>query len=274
MPPSYSLAHLTTEGLTPPEALDVAARTGYQYAGIRLLPAAPGGLAFPLMDDRALLRETRARIADTGVGVFDLELIRLDEHFTPERYLRFFEVGAELGAQAVLVAADDPDPERLVASYAALCEAARPYGLSGDLEFMPWTTVPDLTTARHVVERADQPNGGILIDALHFDRSASQHEQLASIPRAWLHYAQLCDGPAEKPATDEGLIQAARRERWLPGEGGIDLAGLWQCLPRDLPVSVEIPHQRRIAELGQERWAREALLASQRLVDGLAVRNA
>lgn len=265
----YSLSHLTTEGLRPPEMLEVAARTGYRYAGIRLLPAAPGGLAFPLMEDHALRRETRAAMAATGVGIFDLELIRLDADFRVEEYRAFFEVGAELGARVVLVAADDPDPGRLVASYAALCEAARPFGLACDLEFMPWTRVPDLAAAQRVVARAAQPNGGIIVDALHFDRSGGRADQLADLPRDWLHYAQLCDGPAERPATHEEMIRAARQERWLPGEGGIDLAGLWRRLSADLPVSVEVPHQRRIAELGHERWAREALLASRRLIESL-----
>ncbi|WP_416138920.1 sugar phosphate isomerase/epimerase family protein [Halomonas sp. HK25] len=265
----YSLSHLTTEGLRPPEMLEVAARTGYRYAGIRLLPAAPGGLAFPLMEDTALQRDTRAAMSATGVGIFDLEMVRLDARFRAEEYLTFFEVGAELGARVILVAADDPEPGRLVASYVALCEAARPFGLACDLEFMPWTRVPDLATAQHVVAQAGQPNGGIIVDALHFDRSGGRPEQLAELPRDWLHYAQICDGPAERPTEEAELIRAARTERWLPGEGGIDLAGFWRQLPDDLPVSVEVPNQRRIAELGHERWAREALLASRLLLESL-----
>ncbi|GHE22201.1 sugar phosphate isomerase/epimerase family protein [Halomonas urumqiensis] len=265
----YSLSHLTTEGLRPPEMLEVAARTGYHHAGLRLLPAAPGGLAFPLMEEPALRRDTLAAMADTGVTIFDLEMIRLDARFQVDDYLAFFEVGAELGARVILVAADDPDPGRLVASYAALCEAARPFGLTCDLEFMPWTRVPDLATAQHIVAQAKQPNSGIIVDALHFDRSGGRPVQLAELPRDWLHYAQLCDGPAQRPVEEAELIHAARTERWLPGEGGIDLAGFWRELPADLPVSVEVPNQRRIAELGHERWAREALLASQRLIESL-----
>ncbi len=269
MPRDYSLSHLTTEGLRPPEMLEVAARTGYRYVGIRLLPSAPGGLAFPLMENPTLMRDTRAAMAATGVGIFDLEMVRLDARFRAEEYLAFFEVGAELGARVVLVAADDPEPSRLVSSYVALCEAARPFGLSCDLEFMPWTKVPDLGAASRVVAQAAQPNSGIIVDALHFDRSGGRPEQLVGLPRDWLHYAQLCDGPAARPTDEAELIRAARTERWLPGEGGIDLAGLWRRLPDDLPVSVEVPHRQRIAELGHERWAREALRASQRLIETL-----
>jgi hypothetical protein len=48
----------------------------------------------------------------------------------------------------------------------------------------------------------------------------------------------------------------------LPGEGGIDLAGLFKTLPEDLAVSVEIPNEKRAPVLGAEEWARQALLAS------------
>ena len=64
------------------------------------------------------------------------------------------------------------------------------------------------------------------------------------------------------------MIHAARCERLLPGEGGIDLASLFAVLPPDLPVSVEIPNQARIASLGQEEWARQALAATRAALAG------
>jgi len=81
----------------------------------------------------------------------------------------------------------------------------------------------------------------VLVDALHFARSDSSLADIGAMPRHRLHYAQICDAPAEIPATTEGLIHTARCERLLPGEGGIDLAALFRTLPDDLPISVEIP---------------------------------
>ena len=262
MPAIYSLAHLTALDLPPAELIAVAARAGYQKVGLRLLPASPGGVAYPLMRDARALADALARMGDTGVGVFDLEVLRLGAGFRASEYLPFFEVGAQLGAKAMLVAGDDPDESRLTASFAALCEAAAPFGLSADLEFMPWTKVPDARTALRVVTGAAQANGGVLVDALHFARSASSLADVAGIPRHRLHYAQICDAPAEIPATTEGLIHTARCERLLPGEGGIDLARLFASLPADLPVSVEIPNDKRAPALGAEEWARQALVAS------------
>jgi hypothetical protein len=46
--------------------IDVAAACGYDHVGIRLLPATPGGIGYPLMEDKAGLRETIARPCEPG----------------------------------------------------------------------------------------------------------------------------------------------------------------------------------------------------------------
>lgn len=264
MPRIFSLAHLTALGLPPPELVRVAARAGYQNVGLRLSPSTSTGVAYPLMYDRRALEDTLARMEDTGVGVFDLEIIRLDSDFNPGKHLPFFEVGAKLGAKAMLVAGDDADEARLTASFASLCEAAAPFGLTADLEFMPWTKVANARAALRIVTAAAQANGGVLVDAVHVARSATSLADIAAIPRERLHYTQICDAPAEIPATVEGLLHTARSERLLPGEGGIDLIGLLATLPGDLPISVEIPNEKQVAGLGAEEWARRALAASKR----------
>jgi len=266
----YSLAQLIALPLNPARLLRLAADTGCQAAGVRLLPSAPGGVAYPLMDDPSGLREALAVIADTGVRVLDLEVVRLNEHFRASDFLRFFDVGQQLGATCVLVAGDDPDEARLTASYAALCEAAAPYGLTCDLEFMPWTEVPNLRRAKRIITAAAQPNAGLLVDAIHFARSDSRLDELDDVPRAWLHYAQICDGPAEAPATVEGLIHAARCERLLPGEGEFDLKALFARLPADLPISVEVPSESRAPVLGWAAWARLAVDASRQVLQAAA----
>ena len=262
-----SLAHLTVLELAPPQVIETAAAAGYSHAGIRLLPSAPGGLAYALMDDPALLRETRRRLDDTGVKLFDLEIVRLDERFDARAYQRFCEVGAELGAHSILVGGDDREPRRLAQSFAALCEVARPYGLHPSIEFMPWTAVPDVGSALRLVEAAGRPaNAGILVDALHWARSDSPLAQVAALPRELLHYAQVCDAPAQVPDTVEGLIHTARCERLLPGEGGIDIRAMLSALPPTLPLSVEIPHHQRAPAAGPLAWARQGREATLRLL--------
>ncbi|MFM2056927.1 MAG: hypothetical protein RLY71_1312 [Pseudomonadota bacterium] len=262
--PVFSLAYLTTLNLAPPQAIEIAAELGYDQVGLRLLPSAPGGLAFPLMDDAAMLRETQARLQATGVSVCDLEIIRIGAGFDLAATRPFLDVGAQLGARAVLVAGDDPEPARLAQNYAAFCAEAARFGLTADLEFMPWTCVPHLRSAVAVLEAAGRPaNASVLVDALHWARSDSSLAEVRALPRAWLHYAQMCDAPAEIPRTTEGLIHTARCERLLPGEGGIALRELFGALPADLPVSVEVPNEPGVARLGAREWARRALAAAQ-----------
>jgi sugar phosphate isomerase/epimerase len=241
MMPPFSLAALTVLELAPPALIDVASACGYQHVGIRLLSPLAGGIAYPLMDDEAALKETLARIDATGVTVADLEVVAIRPETEIASFTAFFETGARLGAKNILVAGYDPDLNRFTDRFAGFCEAAARHGLTADLEFMPWTSVPDLATAAGIVAHSGQANAGVLVDALHFDRSNSSIAELARVPTARLHYWQLCDAPAEHPATTEGLIHAARYERMFPGQGGIDLVPLARAMPADIVVSIEVP---------------------------------
>lgn len=264
---TYSLAYLTANTCTPPQALQIAARLGYAAVGLRLVPNAPGAPQQQLIGLPEVLRETLAVQRDTGVGVFDLEIIRIGEHFDLDFYRPLFDAGAALQAKAMLVAGDDTNEARLADHYARLCEALAPYGISADLEFMPWTAVPDARAALRVVQAAGMPaNAGILVDALHFGRSHTTLDDIRAIPRELLHYAQICDAQAGTHFSTEQMIHSARCERLLPGEGTIDLQGLFAALPADIPISVEVVHLERAAVLGAEAWARQCLQASREVL--------
>lgn len=264
---SYSLAYLTAHTCTPPQALQLAAELGYAEVGLRLQPNAPDAPQQYLIGLPEVLRETQAVQRDTGVGVFDLEIIRIGEAFDLEFYRALFEAGAALHAKAMLVAGDDTHEPRLADNYARLCEALAPYGITADLEFMPWTAVPDAKAALRVVQAAGMPaNAGILVDALHFGRSHTTLDDIRAIPRQLLHYAQMCDAVAGTHFSTEAMIHTARCERLLPGEGSIDVQGLFSVLPTDIPVSVEVVNFERSAALGASAWAARCLEASRRIL--------
>ena len=265
---TYSIAQLIALPYTPPQLVQLTADVGCGACGIRILPASPGGVHHPLGSNKAMLRETQARMSATGVRVLDLEIIRIAPGFDVKTYGAFFEVGAALNARHILVAGDDADVARMTANFAALCDAAAPYGLSCDLEPMPWCPVASVSDAARIVEGADRPNGAVLVDALHFFRSASALDDVKKLPRARLNYAQMCDGAVPGPTTTEGLIHDARCERLLPGEGGFDLRALFAALPADLPVSIEIPSDTRAPKMGYEAWARAAVEATRRVLEG------
>lgn len=263
---AFSLAHLTASPFLAPDMVTLASELGYQHVGIRIHPAAPGGDFSPLVQNRAMLNETCARLRDTGVTAFDIEIIRLNDQFQIADYAAFLDVCGTLSARAVLVAGDDADEVRLTANFVALCEAAKPYGLTINLEFMPWVPIAASSDARRVVEAAAQPNGRVLVDALHVARSKTSIAEIAALPRNLLAYAQICDAPAGIPDTTEALIHAARCERLLPGDGGIPLKAMFAALPDDLPVSIEIPHIRMKEEIGVRAWAARALAASKQVL--------
>lgn len=266
MMPSFSLAALTALELAPPELIDVAAACGYEHVGLRLLAAMPGGVAYPLMEDEAALRQTIARLDATGVTVADLEVVAMRPETEIAAFSAFFEAGARLRAKHVLVAAYDPDLERFADRYAGFCEAAAPYGLTADLEFMPWTSVPDLATVRRIVDRVAQANAGVLVDALHFDRSQSAIGDIATIPAGKLHYWQLCDAAAARPTSTEQMMHVARNERMFPGEGGLDLVSLARAMPPDIVVSLEVPTVTLAKTMDAEARARRALSGARSVI--------
>lgn len=265
---TYSLAYLSSHRCTPAEAIGVAARAGYAFVGMRLWPNAAGAPQQHLLGRPEALRETVAAQRDTGVGVFDLEIIRIGEQFDPHTWDALYDAGSALQAKAILVAGDDPDEARLTDHYARLCEVMRPYGMTADLEFMPWTAVPDARSALRIVRNAGMPdNAGILVDALHFGRSHTTLDDIRAIPRQLLHYAQICDAEAGTHFSTEQMIHTARCERLLPGNGNIDLPGLFAALPADLPISVEVVNFGREAHTNVDDWAAECLAASRPFVE-------
>jgi sugar phosphate isomerase/epimerase len=264
--PRFSLAALTALDLPPPQLIEVAHACGYEQVGLRLLPAMPGGTAYPLMDDRQQLKETKTQLAATGISVADLEVVAFRPDMRVASLEAFMEAGRELGARHTLVAAYDPDLERFSDRFAEYCAMAERFGLTADLEFMPWTFVPGLPTASRIVGKMKSPAAGVLVDALHFDRSGSRLEDLGKIPRSRLHYWQMCDAPAERPATMEAMIDAAREERLFPGEGGIDLVGLAKAMPDDITISIEVPTATLAKTVDAEARARRALRGARAVV--------
>lgn len=270
MIPPLGLAALTVLDTAPIDQVTLAEKHGFDTIGIRLLPAAPGTISYPIHENARDLNDLVNRLADSPVAVFDLEIVRLDEDFRTHDYEQFLAAGAALGARAVLVGGDDRDRSRLTDSYAQFAALCADYSMVASLEFMPWTAIPDARAAIDVVSQADGPGRSVLIDALHVDRSTTTLDELKSIPREWLHYAQLCDGSVPAPTNNAELIRQAREERLVPGAGGIDLVALWSILPDDLPVSIELPNEPLRRRMGTHDWLDAVVTAAR---DMLAVCN-
>ncbi len=252
--------------MAPPQMIRLAAKLGYDRVGLRLIRVTETSPGYPLHKDPAALRATRAALDDTGITVNDIEFIRLTPDFRPETLLPFLDAGASLGARHVICAPYDPDLARLSDNLAALQTLARPFALSCVLEFFPWTNVPDLSTARRVVDSTGDADIGILLDTLHFDRSASTLVDLANLPATRLPFLHLCDARVHPPYSTDDLLHTGRAERLPPGEGDIDLIAILAHLPPDLPVALEVPMTALLTQEGSARVASRALDAARRLL--------
>ena len=240
-PRPLSLAALTVIDLSPPEMVSCAGAAGYSHVGLRLIPATPEERVYPAIGDTPMVREIRTRLADGNVQVLDVEVFRLKPDTQVASFEAAIATAASLGARHLLTTGQDPDVSRLADTFASLCALAARFGLTADLEFMPWIEISTLQKADELLRRAGCSNGGMIVDALHFARTGATLDGLRAVNPERLHFAQLCDAPLAKPTSTEAIIHEARNGRLPPGHGELDLAGLLRTLPAHLPLSLEVP---------------------------------
>jgi len=106
---------------------------------------------------------------------------------------------------------------QLIDCFGALCETAARHSAWVDLEFMPFWGVPDLATAWAIVQGANQPNSGILVDTWHFCRGKPDWDLLADIPAEKVVSVQLADAAAAQIGPD--LYADNKNHRLFVGEG-------------------------------------------------------
>lgn len=235
------LAPLTHLELSPPEMVTNAAEAGYDFLGLRLIPATPNEPHYDTRGDTPLVRETARRLKDCGLEVFDVEIFRLRPDTRVGDYEPALAAGAVLGARHALAAPQDADGERLADTLRAFAELAWRYGILVDLEPTPWYEVSRLAASEAVIAESGRDDVGIVVDAIHFDRAGETAESISALPTRRFRYAQMCDAPAVRPLDMPTLLLQARAERLMPGDGGLNLSALLRALPPGLPISLEIP---------------------------------
>lgn len=256
----FSLAHLTVLGCAPPEMTYIAARAGYDFVSIRpIYMGLPGEPNYALAENKEMLRQTKRALADTGVKLHDIELARICDGVDVKKYVPAMEVAAELGGRAVLSSIWTTDRNFYIESFAELCDLAKTFGLTVDLEYVPIAGVFNLAGALDVLNTIKRENAGLMIDTHHFQRVGDAVEALDTVPREWFHFAHLCDAPAEIPTEREELIRIMREGRLYCGEeGGIDVAGIINRLP-EVVYSIELPNLARAKEWGYAEHAHRCL---------------
>lgn len=184
-------------------------------------------------------KELKSIFEGSGMVPLDIEVIYIQPEETESYAEQLIEAGAEIGAQNALIVSSDEDLEATAKRFQALAAFALDHGVKPNFEFLPITAVKTLDQALQVI--ADAPGAALMPDLLHLVRSGGSVEDLARIPKEALHYAQLCDGPADLPSMAfETLLSDALDGRVLPGEGGLPCRDFMAALPKALPISLEI----------------------------------
>ncbi|HEU4320391.1 MAG TPA: sugar phosphate isomerase/epimerase [Acidimicrobiia bacterium] len=267
--PQFSLAYLTVFGTPPGRMVQIAAETGYDFVSFRLTAVTDDEPRFPFFTDPTLVSDVRNSLRDAGIAVLDVELVRTDPGTTALDFKPFMDASAELGARHIVTQIPEPDRSKATSDFAGICDLAAPYGMTVDLEFIPWSSTRDLRMAADIVIGADRPNGGILVDTLHFERSGSSLNQLSMLDEGLFNFVQLCDAtPAVSNDPDE-LIRVARSDRYPPGEASIDLAPIVRAIPQ-VPYSLEVPNEAMKEEMGVMEYSRRVLDSARALLDGMA----
>lgn len=215
---SYTLG--TTVGFA--ERIRAAADAGFDGIGLRAENYWDAGL-----DETSMLNIARRH----GVRILEVEYLtgwgtsadRDEAQQAKERSV--FGMARAFGVQHVNAGLLEKLPlDITTTAFAELCERAGP-DLTVALEFMPYSGIPDLASAWHVVQAA--PNGALIVDAWHWARAGQQASDLADVPPERIVSVQLCDvrkRPME-PSRTESL-----GHRLPPGQGYGDTIGMVRAL--------------------------------------------
>jgi sugar phosphate isomerase/epimerase len=264
---AISLSYYTVPELDALETVRIAATTGCNHVGLRLLGGQPGGGETKLLADPALRREMHQVMSDHGISALDANTVRLVPKTDIPAYRPFFEAAAELGARHVLTTVDDPERGRTADNLMGLCEMALEHNLTIDFEFVPWLQLSNIEAAARLIRQCNHPALGISVDALHYFRSQGSPKQISQMPPEWFRYAQLCDAAsATPPSSREAFIDEATLERRLPGDGVIDLVGLLRALPPGIPLALEVPQLLLSQSLPAQIRVKQAVAAMRRVL--------
>ena len=212
--------------LAPAEVVACAESAGYDLAGVRLAdPAAEAGAVA-----RALARH--------GIGLLDVEVVRLVADPLSDHARALADAAGGLGARFLLTVSDDPDEDVTTARVAELASLLRGSPTRVALEPMRFTGVRTREQAERIAREAGVT---VLLDPLHLHRAGDDLARPAD--PALTGYAQLTD-VADPATTPDDLVHEARHERVPPGAGGLDLPAFVAALPPGVPLAVEVQSDR------------------------------
>ncbi len=178
--------------------------------------------------------EIRQMAADLGLTIDLFQPFRDFEGVSPEKFKqnldraeRKFDLMGELGASLILVCSNvSPDAigndELAAQQLHELASHAARHGIRIGYEALSWgAKVHTFQHAWSIVEKADHPHLGLIVDSYHTLVLPDDWSSLSQIPGNRIFYVQLADAPR----LDMGALMLSRHFRCFPGQGEMDVAG-------------------------------------------------
>lgn len=241
-----ALHQITAMTADPAGLLRIAAQAGcasvclFTHVPQVAIPDAEAGAhTFPMVT-AANLGTFRAAMAETGVGVSNIEFFPVAPGLNVDALAPAFAIGAEIGAARIVTHIHDADDARAVDTLGRLTTLAASHGLATGLEFMGLTPpCASIQRAAWFVDQVARPELGLAVDMLHLVRTGGTAADVAALAPRYFSYGQLCDGRGLHRAADY-LPEAM--DRTLPGQGDFPLAEILAALPAAVPLDVEVPN--------------------------------
>lgn len=255
----FSLAQLTVLDTSPVEISQIAADCGYDYVSFRqIYMGLPDEPDYDLSKNKQLMKETKAVFKNTGIKLLDIELARIYDDMDLEKYRPAMETAKELGGKHVLSSIWTEDKEYYIEQFAKLCDMAKEYDLTVELEYVPIAGVRTLMQALEVLHSVNRENSGLMIDMHHFHRAGDKIEDLEKVDKKYFKFAHLCDAVDTVPNQEE-LTRVMREERLYCGQGGIDIASILKAIEPCITFSIELPNKKYVEEYGYKEHAKRCL---------------
>ena len=159
---------------------------------------------------------------------------------------RRFALGARLGAPFIVATPplEKEDTAHLPSRYAELLQIGREEGILPTFEYISFfKSVHTLEGAWDIVQKADDPDATLILDAFHNWNSGSSLESLREIPASKISHYHIDDADLTKAAGTQ-----KDPDRVMPGDGQIDLKA-------EIEVLREIGYDKTVSlELFNEDW--------------------
>jgi sugar phosphate isomerase/epimerase len=237
----FSLPWAMTEHLPFREQVRAARLSGFGEMSLRPIVIAR------TLSEGLTLAEMREMLAGEGVAVGRIDPIvtwvpdwrasnfgldfNLVTAFDP---LAIFDLCAHFGAEHVSLNAMWPvgryGQEEITGHYARLCEKARPYRISCDIEPIPMWGMDRFDQALDMILRSGAENGGLVLDITHFVRAGATLDWLETVPGHLVRTVQVCDGILPKPP--RLTLEEECFDREWPGSGTFPIADILAVLDR------------------------------------------